>query len=289
MDKKIIDKLFKLHIKNLTDTNFQLFINFLFKLIYGNDFKTIKQKKDKGIDGIIESKKLAIAIYGPELNETRKFIRKIKPDFDKYFKFWKNSLPNWLVIYNNEILAGQYDFVKTLYKKSELWGINEIISEISNLTNSKKLKIGEYLGIDREYMSRNIMKEIIDDLIVKQQKITKPEYKIALDIDKKIEINFGLHDVESVKKDFDICLEDFTSLNDILSGYENDDITKLKSNIISDFNFRHGSFKEKFYGIVDYYSRDYNNDDEYKYYIRVILYYLFEQCLIGKLTEVETN
>jgi hypothetical protein len=63
----------------------------------------------------------------------------------------------------------------------------------------------------------------------------------------------------------------------------------LKFKIITDFNKQKGTFKEQLENLTDLYYNKYSSgsDDEFFMYIRGILVYCFEQCILGKKTKEE--
>lgn len=55
--KKVFHNAIKTQISSLTDNNFQNFIDELYSKLYGSEYLSIKQKRDKGCDGIIINEK----------------------------------------------------------------------------------------------------------------------------------------------------------------------------------------------------------------------------------------
>ena len=86
-----------------------------------------------------------------------------------------------------------------------------------------------------------------------------------------------------------LVMEEFNTINNILSGYTDDEINTLKRRVINDYNRLSGSFKERLYYLTDQYTQAYGNskDDEYVKCVKSVLLYMFEQCLIGKKTDSE--
>ena len=76
-------------------------------------------------------------------------------------------------------------------------------------------------------------------------------------------------------------------LKEILKTYSDDDIAALKNKIITQYGKLAGDFKERFNNLAEMLSGRHNNDQQYVYYIRVVLLYMFEICLIGKRLEAE--
>jgi hypothetical protein len=61
----LLRKQFRNAIKLLTDSSFQDFVAFLFSTAHGDAFTTVKQKHDKGSDGVLNGDTI-LAAYGPE-------------------------------------------------------------------------------------------------------------------------------------------------------------------------------------------------------------------------------
>lgn len=150
----------KNQISNLKDISFQNFITELYSICYENNFDAIKQKRDKGCDGIL-NKNTIIAVYAPERYEINSFKNKIKNsnpkslgDFDKYENNWKNKYPNWQFIYNGEITGEMIDFLRALKQDVDFIDIVKIMRLITNLSPSKLKLIIDYLKIPNDYITR---------------------------------------------------------------------------------------------------------------------------------------
>ncbi len=63
----------------------------------------------------------------------------------------------------------------------------------------------------------------------------------------------------------------------------------IKWRVIEDYNKLSGNFKSRLNNLSDQYTKQYGNseDDGYRKYVKVILLYMFEQCLIGKKIDKE--
>lgn len=148
----------KNQITNLKDISFQNFISELYSINYENDFDAIKQKRDKGCDGIL-NKNTIIAVYAPEKYDINSFKSKVKNDnpkslgdFDKYEKFWKSNNPYWHFIYNGEITGEMIDFLRNLKQDVDFIDISKIMRLITNLTHNKLKLIIDYLKIPNDYL-----------------------------------------------------------------------------------------------------------------------------------------
>lgn len=277
----------KIKVANLQGNNFHNFIDELFLIGYKN-YVPIKQKHDKGCDGIIENR-MVLAIYAPENYVLKEFKRKITEDFQSYRKNWYEKYPEWRVIFNGELTASQITIVKELYKTAEPFGSKEIMRFIKDLKWSQKRKIAQYLTIDEKLYVNDILEQIIEDLINydSSDQIEYPQRDPALYIEDKIELNYSVDDIEAAKNQYLICLEYFRAFENLLKSYE-DDWKKLMLKVVSDYNTFQGDFKDRLELLVQKYSSEYPKDDDYISFVRVVLIYLFERCLIGKKTKAES-
>lgn len=150
-------------IKSTFGTQFQDLIDEILAYKYGSDYKPIKPKHDQGSDGIVETTKTVIASYAPELYDLEKFKKKIHDDYTSYTKHWRDIYPNWTVIYNDEVRAGQEKYVNSL--SGSVWGLKTIIKIIEDLDSSQIRKIAKYLKVDDIYLTNDYLSEILDDLL----------------------------------------------------------------------------------------------------------------------------
>jgi len=286
---------FETQIKNLKGSEFQTFVSKLFILKYGETGYTIlREIKDKGCDGIIEIEKRVIACYGDdngkESDKRKKdFKQKATGDFEKYKNNWQKSYPNWSIVINNDIDPDYDLFVKTLSSGASVIGSIQLLEIVEHLKHFQRKKLGENLRINNEYFSQDCLKDILEDLSsseIDNSNITYNRDSLT-NIKTKIEINYNNQDIENIKKDFENLLEtgSLDLVKDLISSYENTEIAKIKNRILTDFNkLPNGDFKQKFEYLVNFYIEKYSveNDDDYLWLIKSLLYYLFEQCLIGK-------
>ena len=157
---------FKIQIEALTGFDFQDFIVELFLLKYGSTgFTALRKKKDKGCDGIIISEQQVIACYCPVDNDQKKFDKKAEEDFDDFKNNWQSSFPNWMFVVNHEVKPTQVNKIESLKKETPLVGIKGILSIIDELDEFQKRKLAKYLNIDGEFLAKDFLKEILDDLL----------------------------------------------------------------------------------------------------------------------------
>ena len=284
---------FKIQIEALTGFDFQDFIVELFLLKYGSTaFTVLRKKKDKGCDGIIVSEQQVIACYGPVDNDQKKFDRKAEEDFDDFKNNWQSKFSNWMFVVNYEVKPAQINKIESLKKGTPLVGIKGIISIIDELNSSKKRKLAKYLNIDREFLAKDFLKEILDDLLKNSNSVEpRKEYNKPIYITDKVKLNFAEEDVQVALDEYDIVAEYFSDIQDLINGYEDDDIDKIKHRVVYDYSQTNGTFKERLISLTNLYLAKYSSDgdDEYRFYVRALLVYIFEQCLIGIKTNTEND
>lgn len=292
----ILKNAFKTQIENKRGFDFEDFIDELFLLKYGVDnYLPLRRVRDNGNDGTIISERKILACYAP-----KKYVRKdfevkvlgtntLTGDFEKYKSEWESNFPNWEMLVNHDVAPEQLTIIDSLVGNTSIKGIKQIISIIEELPRAKLRKLAQFLEIEsfiiQDYI-RDILKDLLNSSIVNEEII---KYKHAPYIPKKIEINYNVEDVDGALSEFQEISQNFNIVENILVGYEDDEKGKIKYRVIEDFNKLSGSFKEKLSNLTIQYTEKYGNinDDDYRFYVKTILLYMFEQCLIGKKTEKE--
>lgn len=275
---------FRLKIQSLTGNPFQDFVDELYVLSFGSDYAPVRQKKDKGCDGILNGDTI-LAVYAPEKYLLREFKKKYSDDFSGYQANWKSKYPNWRVVYNGEIQANAIEFLKEMKADVEVNQIDHIFHQISRLNSTKQRSLASYLGIDEQFFVNDALEEIIEDL--SNEKNDGPiAYLKPMYIPEKISLNFEDQDADTILSEYEVYLPYFENLSGIMAINE-DRVTNLKSKVCRDYLSYNGSCKERLTNMTDVYAGKRKGDDLYKKMIRVVLVYFFEQCLIGKKTTKE--
>lgn len=284
----LITKSFATSIKNLDENSFQDFIDFLFLEYYGvNDYQPIKDKRDRGCDGIIKSKKCIIACYAPEIYNIKAFRKKSSSDYKSYYENWGNKYENWQFITNNEIHASEKQEIGALGENCDIVGIKQLVAMISELKYYQIRRVGEYLKIDPEFFSRDILLEIIEDLLKDSEDQNLIKYQGLIFIDDKIKINVSGAEYLIVKDEYEMFVEYFGVIDDILGNYSQYEINLVKSKIINDYRSIEGNFKSRLEVLTKIYGEKYYMSDDYIFFIRAIIFKFFEQCLIGIKVKAE--
>ena len=283
----------KIQIQSLFKYEFQNFITKLFMFRYGaENYIPPRDIKDKGADGIIVNKETVVACYGPEKIDKKRYLEKIDDDFSSYSEFWSDKYKHWMFVTNNDIPEWAISKIKSLKNDTTQIGLKNILQFIEELSSSQKREIGSYLNVEKELFAQDYLKEIIEDLI-KETSFTNEniEYKKQIYFPDKVSLNYNQEDIDSIFQEYDIYFENgvFNEIKSLLYGYEDEDTNKLKVRIINDFNNKSGDFKSRLQQLTEKYLDKYSseNDDEFLFYIRAVLIYLFEQCLIGRKTKGE--
>jgi len=277
---------------------FEEFIDELFLLKYGvDDYIPIRRNKDKGNDGTVLPEQKILACYAPRKYSKTDFETKVlgatnkEGDFEKYQKNWKEKFPNWEMYVNHEVSPEQLTIIQALDGNTSIKGIDQLLSIIDELVSSKKRKLAAYLGIE-SFFIQDYIQDIINDLLnasAEEDKAIHFDKRTLVPPQKKIELNFEQEDWDGMNSEMMLVMEEFNTINNILSGYTDDEINTLKRRVINDYNKLSGSFKERLYNLTDQYIQAYGNskDDEYVKCVKSVLLYMFEQCLIGKKTDSE--
>lgn len=280
-------------ISALRGFNFQHFIHLVFGMRYGSDdFVPLRDSKDKGCDGLIRSLKTVVACYGSDKYDKAKFERKADGDFQEYRVNWEIEYPNWMMVVNQALSPDHLKKVESLKSGSRILGIGQTITMIEEeLTNNQKRKIAQSLRIDETYIVNDFVQEIFDDLIKGAVDAPPFRFNSRIDIEEKIRINFTKKDFQEALDEYENVAVSFGEISEIMRPYEEIEKSIIKYRIQSDFNKNNGNFKYKFNRLTEAYIEKYKaiNDDELKFYIRSLLFYTFEQCLIGKKTRNEND
>jgi len=284
-----LESIVKRKIEDLKDVHFQEFVNKLYSVYYSN-FVVVKQKHDKGADGIINNNTV-IACYAPEKHILNNFKKKIncekidsRGDFQKYRDNWQTDYPNWQIVYNGEWTAEMIQFVQNLKKETELVGLPRILQMFQELTWTKRKQLFDYLNIDDKYHANDIISEIVDDIIKENENLKGERVKYESPIlEKKISVNYSQEDLDLAQIEVVSFYQNAHIISEII-GENTDKQTILLTRVIKDYNATNQDFifKERKKLLIEKYAKDKIIDDYYCHYINNLLLYVFEKCLIGK-------
>ncbi len=273
----------KTAIDRLKENNFQDFLTELLIKKYGTKFTPTKQKRDKGCDGILNGR-MVLAAYAPEKHTLNGFKLKTQEDHKKYMKNWKTNYPEWCLVYNGQFTAEMLQFLDGLDGNVQKWDMNHLLDIIQSIPWPKIREMSNRIGIDEQYIRYDIFKAIIDDLL--SHNTTDIQVKIVhkkpLYIEDKIKLNYAKEDIENATKEYEIVLPYLSDLCRVLKIYSDDEKSSLKSNVLTWYRNLSGDFKTRLNNLAEKFSEENKGDDMYRFYVRVVLIYLFEACLIGK-------
>ncbi len=292
MNRQTLRDILKSKIEHLYGTQFNEIVDGIFSILYGENYKSIKQKKDLGSDGIIETEKVCLACYAPERYDKQKFEKKVDEDYRKYEKNYMRLGYKWRFITNQKLLGSMVTYIKNKITNADIWGIEELINFILNSLPSKRRKIlSEIFSLSPELIEFDFVEEVIEEISKLKDEISDyhPQYDLPKDTLKKIEKNFSDEDIEIVKRKFiHFYAEHIGYLQKVLKSLDDDFISNLKMAVLREYQILDEklTFKGKFEYLVNRFSSKYPNDQEYKNYVELILLYFFEQCLIGTKPEV---
>lgn len=211
-------EMLKSKLMSLTGINYQYAIDTIYSIVYGSDFTSIKQKRDKGSDGFVFGN-TSLAIYAPEKHTLSEFKKKTQSDFKKYDTNWKSLYPSWQVITNRETTGEMILQVNKLYRNSELISVINICDLIRNQNWSKILRIFKSLGLAEQYLTYNIFSMIIDDLTSSVD--TNIEYSSPTYIGDKVDLNIDdIYSREIFIEEYESLFSSFQILQNVLSEYD---------------------------------------------------------------------
>lgn len=291
-------------IKSKRGFEFEALIREMHLIQHGADgYQPTRERGDQGAEGLIVSTKTITAAYGPDAYDKKEFTKKINDDFDDYLNNWANVNDKWVMYYNGALAPDQIKIADTLHVKAKdrtitvnsilVKGIDQTMQMIQEEFSNKQIRqLATYLGVSKELIVFDNLRSLIDDLIrdvgINPNNI---EYNLEIYIEDKIKLNFNQKEVEGITSEYETLVEEGTlkKISSIISTFQTEEITSLKLRVVTDFGNQNGTFKEKLTSLTNLYYNKYSsgNDDDFFCYIRGILIYCFEQCIIGQKTKEE--
>ncbi len=284
---------------------FEATMNQIYLIQHTSDgYQPTRERSDDGAEGLIRVNRTIVAAYGPDKYDEKKFLKKIEDDFDDFLKKWAAQYPNWKMHYNSSLAPELIRITERLSKLAlskgisvddiQVFGVEQIMQMIEEKFSTKKQRqLASYLGVPKELMIFDQIKGILDDLIkgiiIESDTI---EYKLQIDVNEKIELNYSIDDRNAAREEYEDYLLDGTliKIGEIISSYNDEEINTLKIKVKREFNkIDSKNFKNKLSVLTELLVNKYSSGDDYEveHYIRAILVYFFEQCLIGEKTKSE--
>lgn len=277
---ELLKNQFKKRIELRKSSSFQNFCRELFLKKFGQNFQPIKDKQDRGCDGIL-NKNTILSIYSPEKENLRSFKSKVKDDYQKYKDNWKSKYKKWCFVYNGELTADRIKFLDEISKNCLRWDINYIIEIIDSLPYHKMNQLAKDLNIDENLIVYDVLKIVIEDLS-KDLDITIRKEKIPSLFKEKVRVNYSQREQEDALKEYRENLTHILKLEEVLKHFEDKHISSLKNKVKIAYDMLKGNFKQRINNLVKSLSTSRENDDLYVFYVRIIVIYFFERCVIGK-------
>lgn len=279
----ILKTLLKAAIEGKKDTAFQDIIDSIYSLKYGHCFTPVKQKRDKGCDGIVENKRV-LSVYAPERQNLTEFKKKSKNDFEKYRENWILTHPDWEYVYNGEFTALMVQHLDSLKHGCLKTDINALLNMIGELPNSKRRDLAIEMGINEQFIINDVLKKVVEDLfkIADQSLERMPSHRPPPYIEDKIRLNYSETDVDDALKMYELVYPYFGDLRDVLKAYRDYEVGALKTRLTDCYARLSGGFKHRFVVLVEQFSEQNKDDDYYVLFVKVVLVYFFEICVIGE-------
>jgi hypothetical protein len=224
---------------------------------------------------------------GPEHRTLKKLRTKLSDDYALYAKHWHDRYPNWRVYINRQVSPEEIKLVDQLHAGGELWGLQRIVQVVERLPFPKLRNFCRLLQIDDAFVARDFLVPLLDDLVATKVTVDSVSYRNrAPDIALKIRENYPEPDVATVDTLFELTVEQQHVAETALAAYDETDLTKIKTRIVTDFAAVTGVplFRDRIRLLLGHYVAKYNSggDDGLTQYIQGLLFLLFTQCLIGQ-------
>lgn len=284
----IAREILKTKLKSFKGTSFQDAVDRIFLIIYeAKNFVRVKQKRDKGSDGILNQDTI-LAAYAPEVYYLRDFKKKTKSDYDSYNKNWSKTHKNWTVVTNLETTAEMITFVSSLRKGSIILCIERLLELVGGQTWTKKSSIFKALDIPERYLTNDVLATAVEDLIkLCDTNNSFHPYEKPVYIQDKIDLNVCQENVEYFLDEYEESLAVFSVIQHAIKSHNINSVSAIRSKIRNTYMEVAGTFEEKFKLMVNLLSGEKKTDEYYKYHMRIVLLYFFEQCLFGIKTNEE--
>lgn len=267
---------------------FQDFMNYLYTVVHGTNFTPIRGVHDKGCDGLLERERTSLAVYAPDRFELASFKRKVAHDYQQYQTYWAVQYPHWQFVYNGHPPPEAVNFLHELDPNVEIVAFTHVMKVVDGLSWSEKRDLARFVGVDEQYLINNVLVSILEDLLARVDGHAElPLYQAPLYVVDKIGLNYEAEAIDAAISQQVECTAYFGVLQRLLAGRTDTEITALKSKVMADYLVLAGSFPMRLNHLTASYAGVYASDDTYVLFVRVVLLFLFEQCLIGRRTEGE--
>lgn len=290
-----LKNLIRTQISNLAGFDFQKFIISLLRTHYGSDkIQEVRRVKDQGADCLIQTG-ICVACYAPEkAGQAGKMTKKLHDDFGSYQSNWQQLYPDWHFYTNLEPAPEHIQLVVNWGKQHKICGLGHILYMIETGADgrpriySQKCKLCRELNIGDEYLGRDFVEKLLDDLCSQDYEKDQINYQEqAPEILRKIRSN----STESEYKEFEDSIKATyafqAEIEEALNAYADRDINTVKNRIFNDYGKLASlplSEFQKMKQLISNYEERYNGklkDDMLSAYIAALVWYVFSQCHIG--------
>ncbi|MCI5224813.1 MAG: hypothetical protein D3924_19635 [Candidatus Electrothrix sp. AR4] len=279
----IVREVMKTKIVGFKGTAFQDALDRIYLCIYGDsEFQRVKQKHDEGSDGILNGDTI-IAAYAPEKYRLADFKKKVKDDFNSYRLNWESTHCKWQVVTNLEKTAKMIKFVNELKSDSPIVCIDSLLHKISDQTWTVKRAIFSALDIPEHYLTNDLISMLIEDLIQISDKDGSFEpYEKPAYIQDKIDLNVSEEHRAAFADEYGESLPVFPIILNVVKSTPQTSVSSIRSKIRTTYMSLSGNFEQKMNTLVEMMAQSKVQDDYYRYNMRMVMLYFFEQCLFGK-------
>lgn len=286
----IVREALKTKIVGLKGTAFQDALDRIYSCIYGQcGYQRVKQKHDKGSDGIINGN-VVLAAYAPEKYDLRDFKKKIKCDFCSYACNWEATHNSWQVVTNLESTANMIKFVDELKSGTKIICIEMLLQIISDQTWTVKIGIFRALDIPERFWSHDVIETVVEDLIkISERNVNFPLYERPAYIADKITLNVNEENHSAFIEEYEEYLPVFPIISSVVGSRTQESISAIRNKVRSTYISLSGSFEYRLSKLVEMMAQGKSQDDYYVYYMRIVMLYFFEQCLYGNKPSTEVG
>jgi hypothetical protein len=178
-------------------------------------------------------------------------------------------------------------FIDKLNRNIIKCDINKILKLIKSMSWVNIRNVSNYLNIDERFFKYDILKTIVEDMMGNIHENRDPKNEKPSYIEDKIKLNYDEDDIEGALNQYSECYNHLEMLKIVLKPYKDSEISSLKSKIMTEYDKFSGNFKTRLNYLTELFAERNKDDDVYRYYVRVVLIYAFEICIIGRKTSDE--
>jgi hypothetical protein len=287
-------------VKELYGDDFQAFVVELLLMVHSTEgFTPVRSRKDQGADGLLVRDNAVVACWGPEQKPFSRlkaeFEKKAAHDYACYVANWQGNYSRWTVYVNHDPAPEEIKFVDQLKQGSKVVGLTQIVHMVEQeLTSTQRRRVCELLRIPAALVETDLVDGLLEDVLRASDQDAIIDYeKAPMYTPDKIRLNFTEAECDSIQEEFDsLELEHFGAIQTTLPSFNDRELAKIKQKIITDFNMESGPTVSNRLGqLTQRYMGKYASgaEEDYRPAIRALLFWVFEQCLIGRKVGAERD